>query len=95
MTELFTNEMQSWFPNSAISWYSVSKELESISYTNHDNRFGMGPNANVYERYLLSFYWVAATITSNGSADFDRMEYGFIPSSSHLKKILITSMCTD
>lgn len=57
---------QVWYPEQAISWYKVDESLSAVAFTKHDHKFGMGPNANVYERYLISFYWVAATITSNG-----------------------------
>ena len=58
--------MQYWYPNSAISWYYVSPALESISYTDHTNKNGLQPGASVLERYVISFYWVAATFTANG-----------------------------
>ncbi len=56
---------QRWYPDHAISWYEVSDEYVSISYTEH-NHFGMKAGASVWEQYLASFYWVAATITLNG-----------------------------
>jgi hypothetical protein len=56
---------QRWYPEHAISWYEVGDELRSISYTEH-NKFGMKAGATVWEQYLASFYWVAATITING-----------------------------
>ena len=56
---------QFWYPDHAISWYAVSKDMAPLSYTNHD-KFSMEPGATVWERYLASFYWVAATMTSNG-----------------------------
>ena len=58
--------MQYWYPNSAISWYYVSPALESISYTDHTNKNGLQSGASVLERYVISFYWVAATFTANG-----------------------------
>jgi len=54
-----------WFPDHAISWYEVDDKLHSISYTEHD-KFGMHADSTVWEQYLASFYWVAATITSSG-----------------------------
>ena len=56
---------QTWFPDQSISWLKVSEKLQIVSYTKHD-KFGMDPDAITWEKYLLSFYWVAATITSNG-----------------------------
>jgi hypothetical protein len=61
--------LQSWYPDKAISWIAVDESLKWISYTNHEHKFGMGVNANVYEQYLISFYWVATTVTSNGLDD--------------------------
>ena len=57
---------QYWYPNAAISWYYVEPSLESISYTNHNTKMGLEPDATVYEKYMISFYWVSATITANG-----------------------------
>ena len=65
-TYCLSNAAQYWFPNEAISWYHVDESLESISYTNHHNKMGLEPNATVYEKYMISFYWVSATITANG-----------------------------
>ena len=56
---------QRWYPDHAISWYEVSDEFLSMSYTEHD-KFGMNAGATVWEQYLASFYWVAATITLSG-----------------------------
>jgi hypothetical protein len=57
---------QGWFPNAAVSWYYVSDDLKGISYTQHGRQYGVSETATAAERYLISFYWVAATITSNG-----------------------------
>ena len=48
-----------------MSWFSVEDSLRNISFTDHD-KFGMQEGATVWARYLLSFYWVAATLTCNG-----------------------------
>ena len=56
---------QSWFPQDAVSWYSTSTTMANLSFTDHD-KFGMETDASVWKQYLLSFYWVAATLTCNG-----------------------------
>jgi len=59
-------DMQYWFPGKGISWYSVEENLTVVSFTDHEDKFGMAPGSPVVDKYLLSFYWVAATLTSNG-----------------------------
>jgi hypothetical protein len=54
-----------WFPAAAISWNSVSEDLKALSYTNHEHKYGMGAADSVFDKYLVSFYWVVITITSN------------------------------
>ena len=58
-------KLQYWFPDEGVSWYMVESSLVNISFTDHD-KFGMQEDATVWARYLLSFYWVAATLTCNG-----------------------------
>ena len=58
--------VQDWFPDAAISWYYVSDDLKGVSYTQHGRQYGISETATAAERYLMSFYWVAATITSDG-----------------------------
>ena len=60
-----TSALQFWFPGDGVSWYKVARSFANISFTDHD-KFGMQPGATVWEQYLLSFYWVAATLTCNG-----------------------------
>jgi hypothetical protein len=60
------NLFQSWFPDKAFSWYAVDPDLKAESFIHHEHKFGMAKNSNFYQKYLMSFYWVAATITSNG-----------------------------
>ena len=48
-----------------MSWYTVEIALINVSFTDH-NKFGMQEGATVWEQYLLSFYWIAATLTCNG-----------------------------
>jgi len=56
---------QKWFPEMGVSWYKAEDSMMNISFTHHD-KFGMQPGASVWQQYLLSFYWVAATLTCNG-----------------------------
>jgi hypothetical protein len=57
--------LQDWFPGRGVSWYTVEESLKNISFTDH-HKFGMQEGSSVWEQYLLSFYWVAATLTCNG-----------------------------
>ena len=57
--------LQYWYPQDAVSWYRVSTPFSNMSFTDHD-KFGMEGGSAVWEQYLLSFYWVAATLTCNG-----------------------------
>ena len=57
--------LQYWYPEDGISWYTIDPGLVSRAEYCYDN-FGMGPNAQVWEQYLISFYWVATTLTVNG-----------------------------
>ena len=63
--DVLQNVGQYWFPGKGVSWYAVEEDLEDASYVNH-NKFGMVAGSTVWDQYLLSFYWVAATITTNG-----------------------------
>ena len=68
--------LQFWYPTEGISWYTVAPDLASSAEIDYENIFGMGPNAQVWEQYLLSFYWVATTLTVNGYAfDFSCNNY--------------------
>ena len=62
---LFSLFEQNWYPGTGISWYTVESDLEWEKYIEYD-KFGMGPNATVWEEYLISFYWVSSTLTSSG-----------------------------
>ena len=56
---------QYWYPALGISWYTIAPDLASEAVIEYD-KFGMGPNAEVWEQYLISFYWVTTTLTVNG-----------------------------
>ena len=56
---------QYWYPALGISWYTIAPDLASEAVIAYD-KFGMGPNAEVWEQYLISFYWVTTTLTVNG-----------------------------
>ena len=56
---------ESWFPNRAISWFYVSPSYSNITF-DHNQNFAM-VSRRTGEEYLLSLYWVAATLTVNGA----------------------------
>ncbi len=58
--------MQYWFPGRGVSWYTVEADLINISFIDHAHKIGMKGGSTVWEKYLVSFYWVAATFTCNG-----------------------------
>ena len=57
---------QYWYPAEGISWCTIAFELQYSAEIDYENIFGMGPDSEVWEQYLLSFYWVATTLTVNG-----------------------------
>ena len=57
--------LQFWFPRDGVTWYTVDNSLRNISFTDHD-KIGMQEGSSIWAKYLLSIYWVAATLTSNG-----------------------------
>jgi len=57
---------QNWFPSAAISWYHVSDDLKERSFTKHHHKFGLQEGDTVFHKYLISFFWVATTLTVDG-----------------------------
>jgi len=49
----------------SVSWLFVDTEFEDMTY-DRDEHFAMRPTSSTAQRYLLSIYWVAATLTVNG-----------------------------
>ena len=62
----FVTFLQYWNPAEGISWCTISSDLSAYAEIDYDNIFGMGPDAEVWQQYLISFYWVATTLTVNG-----------------------------
>ena len=52
-----------WFPDRNVTWYLVDEELEDETFE-HD-LWGMDPGSTVWEKYLISFYWVASIMSAN------------------------------
>jgi len=49
----------------SVSWLFADADFEHMTYDRHEH-FAMKPFSSTAQRYLLSIYWVAATITVNG-----------------------------
>ena len=58
--------MQYWHPAEGISWCTIAPLLASSAEIDYESTFGMGSEAEVWEQYLISVYWVATTLTVNG-----------------------------
>jgi ankyrin repeat protein len=60
------NRYKEWYPGSAVSWNGIDPSLLALSHLSYHNRYGLKPNSTVWDQYLLSLYWVTATLTSYG-----------------------------
>jgi len=49
----------------SVSWLFVDTNFEDMTYDRQEH-FAMRPTSSTAQRYLLSIYWVAATLTVNG-----------------------------
>ena len=54
-----------WFPHAAISWYYVDPAYQNMTFV-RQNFYGMSPDSSTWQRYVISFYWVCATLSMNG-----------------------------
>ena len=55
-----------WHPQAAVSWYEISPSLTSLSRISYQDRYGLRNGSTVWDQYLISQYWVTATLTSYG-----------------------------
>ena len=55
-----------WHPGSAVSWCEIDPSLASLARISYEDRFGLRPQSSVWDQYLISLYWVTATLTSYG-----------------------------
>jgi len=63
------SQYQYWFPDAAISWYYIAQDTVFAAYhaTTNSVDEALEHDSSVWTKYVLSFYWVSATITSNGT----------------------------
>ena len=57
---------KNWHPDAAVSWYEIDPSLNASSHLSYKDRYGLRNGSTVWDQYLISLYWVTATLTSYG-----------------------------
>lgn len=55
-----------WSPSDHVSWTQVDPDIVHLTF-DREEIFGLDGHATVWDKYLMSLYWVTATLTANGS----------------------------